>query len=206
MTLIGVRGDIYSRPVSVRSLFLIPMSLVSLGCGQRMIVNAPQAEDSGAMVFADSAVFSFPTPQRARWEWNHLDHLQIGEEQYIWEAIWDYGLSPSSLGQGFEVGIRFTGNREPRSGSLHDVLRSSDGRALLVPPRGLDVAFALEPEGALSATEHNGLVRVVLRRSPTLSRLISSHPDSVRLSARLHMIGEPPSTRVVRVKYTSHRY
>lgn len=135
-------------------------------------------------------MFLFPVPNRSRWDWNVLDDRGYGAEQYMWEAVWDHSaIRPYSLGQGFQIGVRIRAKADPRNGSLRDVLQESVGMALLEPPRGLDVAYTLEREGALSADEHEGSVRVVLRRSPTFTRLVSSYPDSIRLEARLPLIG-----------------
>jgi len=185
----------------VHNFLLLTATSFALACAKTAPLTRPGNEGFLATVFADSAVFLYPTPQRTEWEWNILDDRGFGAEQYMWEAIWDFTRDPPySLGQGFEVGVRIDKNAERRTGSLRDVLRASKGWALVPPPAHLDVAFALQPEDSLFIIEQRGSVWITLRRSPTFSRLLNSHPDSLRLEVRLPIIGFG-AKKVVRVRY-----
>jgi hypothetical protein len=189
----------------MRNFLLFVTASFALGCAKMASPSNPENQGFAASVFADSAVFLYPTPTREVWKWNVLDERGFGAEQFMWEAVWDVSRDPPySLGQGFEVGVYIEKNSEPRSGSIHDVFRASTGRALVPPPEGLDVAFALQPEDSLFITHDRGLVRISLRRSPTFSRLLMSHPDSVRLEVRLPVINFRDK-KFVRVQYRSGR-
>jgi hypothetical protein len=185
----------------VRKFILLTVTSFALACAKRTPVTHPANQVFLATVFADSAVFIYPTSRRTSWEWNVLDERGFGAEQFMWQAIWDVRREPPySLGQGFEVGLTLERNAERRSGSFQDVLRASKGWALIPPPAHLDVAFALQPEDSLFIIEHRGSVRITLRRSPTFSRLLNSHPDSLRLEVRLPLI-DFQAEKVVRVQY-----
>ena len=185
----------------MRKFILLIATSFALACVKTTPLAQPGNQVFVATVFTDSAVFVYPTPRRTSWEWNVLDDRGFGAEQYMWEAIWDVSREPPySLGQGFEVGLRIERNAERRSGSFQDVLRASTGWALVPPPAHLDVAFALQPEDSLFIIEHRGSVRITLRRSPTFSRLLNSHPDSLRLEVRLPLI-DFQAKKVVRVQY-----
>ena len=189
----------------VRGFFLIRTTVSALGCAKPARPVDIGIQGFRATVFADSAIFLYPTPTRSVWKWNVLDDRGFGAEQFMWQAIWDVSRNPPySLGQGFGVGVVMEKKAEPRSGSIGDVLRASTGRALIPPPKGLDVAFAVYPEDSLFIAEHGGTVRVTLRRSPTLARLLKSRPDSVRLEVRLPLI-EFRAERVVGVQYRANR-
>jgi hypothetical protein len=185
----------------VRKFILLTVTSFALACAKTTPVTHPANQVFLATVFADSAVFIYPTSRRTSWEWNVLDERGFGAEQFMWQAIWDVRREPPySLGQGFEVGLTLERNAERRSGSFQDVLRASKGWALIPPPAHLDVAFALQPEDSLFIIEHRGSVRITLRRSPTFSRLLNSHPDSLRLEVRLPLI-DFQAEKVVRVQY-----
>lgn len=186
----------------LRTLIVVAVAALSLAC-HHAGAPSPIQEGQGfrAVVRGDSATFTFPTQHRAVWEWDVPTGLTAGAAQYMWEAVWGASMNPYTHRQGFQVGLRIHRNPEPRTGTLQDLLGVSGRWALLPPSRGLDVAFELHREDALSATARNGYVVIVLRRSSLLLQLIASRPDSVVLSVDLAQAGVPEHEATVRIEY-----